>query len=150
MRRIKPWPLNLLRTLSRRCPPDKTCCLPMRRLNATGGYVVHRAGAGLVTLRGACNGCASVARYKVLFVGNISVPIGGTAGAISVAISIGGEAVPQTTATATPAAVGDAWNVETAAFVDVPRGCCANIAVSNISTQAIDVANANLMVERVA
>lgn len=114
------------------------------------GYVVHRAGAGLVTLRGACNGCASVARYKVLFVGNISVPIGGTAGAISVAISIGGEAVPQTTATATPAAVGDAWNVATAAFVDVPRGCCANIAVSNISTQAIDVANANLMVERVA
>nr|DAI28658.1 MAG TPA: hypothetical protein [Caudoviricetes sp.] len=114
------------------------------------GYVVHRAGAGLVTLRGACNGCASVARYKVLFVGNISVPTGGTAGAISVAVSIGGEAVPQTTATATPAAVGDAWNVATAAFVDVPRGCCVDIAVRNISTQAIDVANANLMVERVA
>lgn len=114
------------------------------------GYVVHRAGAGLVKLRGACNGCASVARYKVLFVGNISVPTGGTAGAISVAISIGGEAVPQTTATATPAAVGDAWNVATAAFVDVPRGCCADIAVRNISIQAIDVANANLMVERVA
>lgn len=114
------------------------------------GYVVHRAGAGLVTLRGACNGCASVARYKVLFLGNISVPTGGTAGAISVAISIGGEAVPQTTATATPAAVGDAWNVATAAFVDVPRGCCANIAVRNISTQAIDVVNANLMIERVA
>lgn len=114
------------------------------------GYVVHRAGAGLVTLRGACNGCASVARYKLLFVGNISVPTGGTAGAISVAVSIGGEAVPQTTATATPAAVGDAWNVATAAFVDVPRGCCVDIAVRNISTQAIDVANANLMVERVA
>lgn len=114
------------------------------------GYVVHRVGAGLVTLRGACNGCASVARYKVMFVGNISVPTGGTAGAISVAISIGGEAVPQTTATATPAAVGDAWNVATATFVDVPRGCCANIAVRNISTQAIDVANANLMIERVA
>lgn len=114
------------------------------------GYVIHRAGAGLVTLRGACNGCASVARYKVMFVGNISVPTGGTAGAISVAISIGGEAVPQTTATATPAAVGDAWNVATATFVDVPRGCCANIAVRNISTQAIDVANANLMIERVA
>lgn len=114
------------------------------------GYVVHRAGAGLVTLRGACNGCASVARYKVMFVGNISVPTGGTAGAISVAISIGGEAVPQTTATATPAAVGDAWNVATATFVDVPRGCCANIAARNISTQAIDVANANLMIERVA
>lgn len=114
------------------------------------GYVVHRAGAGLVTLRGICNGCASLARYRVLFVGNISVPTGGTAGAISVALSIGGEGVPQTTATVTPAAVGDAFNVATSAFIDVPRGCCANVAVRNISDQAISVANANLIIERVA
>ena len=50
------------------------------------GYVVHREGAGLVTLRGICNGCSPIARYRVLFVGNISVPTGGTAGAISVAV----------------------------------------------------------------
>lgn len=31
------------------------------------GYVVHRDGSGLVTLRSPCNGCASIARYKVLF-----------------------------------------------------------------------------------
>ena len=75
------------------------------------GYVVHREGAGLVTLRGICNGCSPIARYRVLFVGNISVPTGGTAGAISVALALGGEALPTTTATATPAAVGDAFNV---------------------------------------
>lgn len=114
------------------------------------GYVVHRKGAGLVTLRGACNGCSNFARYKVLFIGNISVPTGGTAEAISVALSLGGESIQQTTATVTPAAVGNAFNVATAAFVDVPRGCCASLAVRNISAQSISVENANLMIERVA
>lgn len=114
------------------------------------GYVVHREGAGLVTLRGICNGCSPLARYRVLFVGNISVPTGGTAEAISVALALGGEALPTTTATVTPAAVENAFNVATSAFVDVPRGCCTSLSVRNISTQAIDVANANLMIERVA
>ncbi len=114
------------------------------------GYVVHRDGAGLVTLRGICNGCSPLARYRVLFVGNISVPTGGTAGAISVALALGGEALPTTTATVTPAAAGEAFNVATSAFVDVPRGCCVALAVQNISGQTINVANANLMTERVA
>ena len=114
------------------------------------GYVVHRDGAGLVTLRGICNGCSPLARYRVLFVGNISVPTGGTVGAISVALALGGEAIPTTTATVTPAAVENAFNVATSAFVDVPRGYCVSLSVRNISTQAINVANANLMIERVA
>lgn len=114
------------------------------------GYVVHRDGSGLVTLRSPCNGCASIARYKVLFVGNISIPTGGTVGPISVALSLGGEAIPTTTATVTPTVVNAAFNVATSAFVDVPRGCCATLSVRNISTEAIDVANANLMIERVA
>ena len=114
------------------------------------GYVVHREGAGLVTLRGICNGCSSLARYRVLFIGNISVPAGGTAEAISVALALGGEAIPATTATVTPAAVDNSFNVATSAFVDVPRGCCTSLSVKNISSQAIDVANANLMIERIA
>lgn len=114
------------------------------------GNVVHREGAGLVTLRGICNGCSPFARYRVLFVGNISVPTGGTAEAISVALALGGEALPTTTATVTPAAVENAFNVATSAFVDVPRNCCTILSVRNISTQAINVANANLMIERVA
>lgn len=114
------------------------------------GYVVHRAGAGIVTLRGICNGCSPFARYKILFTGNISIPTGGTVGAISTALAIGGETLPSTTATVTPAAVGNLWEVTSATFVDVPRGCCAAVSVKNISTQAINVANANIMVERVA
>lgn len=114
------------------------------------GYVVHRAGSGLVTLRGLCNGCSPIARYRVLFGGNLAVPTGGTVGAISVALALGGEALPTTTATVTPAAVENAFNVATSAFVDVPRGCCVSLSVRNISTQAINIANANLMIERVA
>lgn len=114
------------------------------------GYVVHRDGAGLVTLRGLCNGCSPIARYRVLFLGNISVPTGGAVAPISVALALGGEALPTTTATVTPAAVENAFNVATSAFVDVPRGCCVSLSVRNISTQAINVANANLMIERVA
>ena len=41
------------------------------------GYVTHREGSGLVTLRGITNQCR--ARYKVTFGGNIAVPTGGTA-----------------------------------------------------------------------
>lgn len=114
------------------------------------GYIVHRDGAGLVTLRGMCNGCANFARYKVLFVGNLAVATGGTPGAISVALSIGGEAIQQTTATVTPTVADSSFNVTTAAFVDVPKGCCVSLSVKNINAQAISVAGANLLIERVA
>ena len=116
----------------------------------TGGNcaITHRDDSGLVNLKGLTNQCR--ARYKVSFGGNIAIPTGGTAGPISIAIAIDGEAVPATTMTANPAAVGDFWNVYSSVFVDVPKGCCSTISVQNISTVAVDVANANLIVERVA
>ena len=69
---------------------------------------------------------------------------------ISIAISLDGEAITTTTMTVTPAAAEDFWNVFSAIFIDVPRNCCSSVGVRNISTQAIDVQNANLIVERVA
>ena len=110
--------------------------------------IMHREGSGLVSLKGLTNQCR--ARYKVTFGGNIAIPTGGTVEAISVALAIDGEAVAATTMTVTPAAVEQFWNVFSAIFVDVPRGCCQTVSVQNISTQAIDVQNANLIVERVA
>ena len=101
-----------------------------------------------MTLRGITNQCR--ARYKVTFGGNIAVPAGGTVGEISLAISVNGEPIPTTTMIETPAAVGDFSNVFSAIFIDVPSGCCYTIAVRNTSDQAIDVQNANLIVERVA
>ena len=43
--------------------------------------IVHREGAGIVTLRGLTNQCR--ARFKVTFGGNIAIPTGGAVGAIS-------------------------------------------------------------------
>lgn len=110
--------------------------------------VVHREGAGIVTLRGLTNQCK--ARYKVSFGGNIAVPTGGTVEAITAALAVNGEALSSTTATVTPAAVENYFNVYVAAFVEVPRGCCVTVAARNTSTQTINFANSNLIVERVA
>ena len=116
------------------------------------GYVVHRQGAGIITLRGI--GCQR-ARYKVTFGGNIAAE-GGTVAPISVAIAINGEPLSATTMTVTPAAVGDFFNVSRTTFIDVPCGCCVTIAVENISSTdagvaiPVEVANANLVIERVA
>lgn len=114
------------------------------------GYVVHREGSGLVTLRGIVNNCGCFARYKVSFGGNIAVPTDETVGPISVAIAIGGEPVGPSTAIITPAAVDEFGNVFTSVFVTVPKGCCFTIAVENTSDIPIDVQNANLIIERTA
>lgn len=110
--------------------------------------IQHREGSGIVTLRGITNQCR--ARYFVDFSANIAVPTGGTAGAISLAIAISGEPVLSSQMISTPAAVEQFNNVSTGIYVDVPKGCCVNIAVENTSGVAIDVANANLVVTREA
>ena len=112
------------------------------------GYVTHREGSGLVTLRGITNQYR--ARYKVTFGGNIAIPTGGTAGPISIALAVNGEALNSAVATVTPAAVEEYFNVFATAYIDVDKGCCLTVAVKNIGTQAVNVANPNLIVERVA
>ena len=110
--------------------------------------ILHRSGSGLVTLRGITSQCR--ARFKIFFSGNIAIPTGGTVGAISLAISINGEPIAPSTMIQTPAAVEQFSNVASAIYIDVPAGCCVTIAVTNTSTQEINVQNANLIVERVA
>lgn len=115
------------------------------------GYVLHREGSGIVTLRGIVNNpCGCFARYKIFFGGNIAIPEGGTAGPISVALTIDGEPIPTSSAIVTPAAVDEYWNIAEALYVTVPKGCCYTIAVENTSDQPINVQNANLIVERTA
>lgn len=110
--------------------------------------IVHREGAGIVTLRGLTNQCR--ARFKVSFGGNIAIPTGGAVGAISAALAVNGEPLNSATGIVTPAAVDQYGNIYVAANIDVPRGCCLTVAVENTSDQAINIANANLIVERVA
>ena len=123
--------------------------LPLTETAIKGSNCInHRAGAGNVTLRGITNQCKAL--FKVSFGGNIAIPNGGTVGAISVALAVGGEARNSATAIVTPAAVDQYSNVFTAVFVEVPRGCCVTVALKNTSAQAISIANSSLIVERVA
>lgn len=123
--------------------------VPFTETAVTGSpCIVHREGAGIVTLRGLTNQCR--ARFKVTFGGNIAILTGGAVGAISAALAVNGEPLNSATGIVTPAAVDQYGNIYVAANIDVPRGCCLTVAVENTSDQAINVANANLIVERVA
>ena len=110
--------------------------------------ILHREGSGLVSLRGLTNQCR--ARFKVFFSANIAVPTGGTVGPISLAIAVNGEPAASTIMIQTPAAVAQFANVATGIYLDVPAGCCTQISVKNVGTEAIDVQNANLIIDRVA
>lgn len=128
------------------------------------GYVYHRNGSGIVTLRGITSNC--FARYQVTFNGNIAIPSGGTAPApISIAVAIDGEPVLTSRAIVTPAVTAtdpptqeNFFNVTSTAIVNVPKGCCFNVSVENTSAgiaptdpaPAILVQNANLTVTRIA
>lgn len=128
------------------------------------GYVYHRNGSGIVTLRGITNNC--FARYQVTFNGNIAIPNGGTVGPISIALALDGEPILTSRAIVTPAAAAENpptqnnfFNVTSTAIISVPKGCCFNISVENTSESAtpatvpapaILVQNANLTVARIA
>lgn len=113
------------------------------------GFVQHRDDSGIFFLKGATNGCKAV--YRVTFNGNIAIAEGGTVEPISIALTINGEALGNATATVTPAAIGDFFNVSITTFIDIPCGCCVTVSVENTSpTTDIDVTNANIIFERVA
>lgn len=127
------------------------------------GYVYHRPESGIVTLKGATNNC--FARYQVTFNGNIAIPDGGTVGPIAVALAIDGEPILTSRAIVTPAATAadppttdNFFNVTSTAIITVPRGCCWNVSVENVTeptdaatpASPILVQNANLVVQRIA
>lgn len=110
--------------------------------------IMHREGSGLVTVRGLTQQCR--ARFKVMFGANIAIPAEQDLGPISLALTINGEPIATTTMIVTPNETEAYFNVFSATSIDVPSGCCSQIAVRNISNIPILVGNANLIVERVA
>lgn len=119
-------------------------------------YVIHRNGSGILTLRGCGSNC--FARYQVTFNGNIAIPTDGTVAAIATTLAIDGEPLLSSRAIVTPAAVEQYFNVTNTAIITVPKGCCFTVAVENtnagvdgeIEQQAINVADGNLTVSRIA
>ena len=113
------------------------------------GFIQHRDDSGIFFLKGSSTGCRAV--YRVTFDGNIAIATGGTVEPISVALTINGEALGNATATVTPAAIGNFFNVSITTFVEIPCGCCVTVSVKNVSdTTAIDITNANVIFDRVA
>ena len=113
------------------------------------GFIQHRDDSGIFFLKGATNGCRAV--YRVTFNGNIAIATGGTVEPISVALTINGEALGNATATVTPAAIGDFFNVSVTTFIEIPCGCCVTVSVENVSdATAIDLTNGNIIFDRVA
>ena len=131
-------------------------------ISCNKGYILHREGSGIVTLRGIVNNPnACFARYQVTFNGNIALPADAAAvQPISLAIAIDGEPILTSNAIFTPIVAGDFGNVTSTAIITVPRGCCFNVAVENTSAipatpaganaPAINVQNANLVISRIA
>ena len=126
----------------------------------TKGYVYHEDETGIFILRGIVNNpCANYAQYQVAFNGNISIPTGGAAGPVAVALTVNGEPRLTSRAIFTPAAVDEYGNVTSTAIIKVPRGCCFSLAVEAVPASAdptvtpapaINVQNANLVITRVA
>lgn len=124
------------------------------------GYVFHENGTGNFILRGIVNNpCDNRARYHVIARGNIAVPTGGTVGAIAMALSVNGEVRPTSRSIVTPAAVNEYGNFTCSATIDVPRGCCFNIALRAVPASddptvtpvpVISLQNASFEVSRTA
>ena len=124
----------------------------------TKGYVYHEDETGIFILRGCTNNC--FARYQITYNGNISVPEEGELTPIGVAIYVNGETRLSSLAVFTPQAVDELGNVTSTAIITVPRGCCFSVAVRYVDataadpattpTPVIDVANSNLVINRIA
>lgn len=113
------------------------------------GCIYHRPESGIITLQGN-NANSCFVQYDVLYNGNIAISEGETVGPIAVAIAINGEPILLSTAIVTPSATGDYFNVTSVAHIKVPRGCCYNISVENISPNGvvIDAQNSKLEITR--
>lgn len=127
----------------------------------TRGLIYHRDESGVFRLAspavGNCGwdagwntcGCCNQmpqSLYTVEFHGNIAIPTNGTVEEIQLAIAIDGEIDPSSIMRVTPAAVEQYDNVGAAIIVAVPAICrCSSVSVRNISAQAINVQNANIL-----
>lgn len=125
------------------------------------GFIYHRDESGIFRLassnlmgvrccRRCCCGGFPSANHEVAFHANISVPTdpAGTVEPISLAIAIDGEVDPSSIMTVTVPLVSDDFGDSVGAdiIVAVPCICrCSSVSVRNISTQPINVQNANIV-----
>ena len=135
--------------------PGETVIFTETAQSCNRGLVRHRDGTGTFLLSGwlprRCGCCCNrnkEANYEGSFGANISVPTGGTAGEISLAITVDGATVPASTMIETPTVVDTYSSVSKDIGVDIWNGCCESVAVRNTSDQPVQVQNANIKIDR--
>lgn len=129
--------------------PGESAVFEIVEVPCNSGLVRSRLGSGNFLLAGR-GGCPykQTCNYLVDFGADISIPEGGTVGEITIALTMDGVTIPSTTMTTTPTAVQAYDNVSKAMVADVWRGCCETLSVRNTSTQAINMRNAFLVIDR--
>lgn len=129
--------------------PGEDAIFTMTLVPCNRGLIRHRDDTGSFLLSGAptCR-CKQTANYIVDFGANIAVAEGGTAGPISVAITLNGAQIPSSNMIVTPAAVGEYFNVSREIGADVWAGCCESLTVRNTGTQPITMQNAVIDIHR--
>lgn len=145
--------------LAQTLQPSQPILFTENSVPCTRGLIFHRDGSGLFRLASTafyqpyanCGcGCFNMpeSMYLAAFHANIAVPTGGTVEPISLAFAIDGEIDPTTQMTLTPGAVDEFNMVGMDALIPVPAICgCGSFAIRNISNQAIDIQNANLLID---
>lgn len=116
-------------------PTDCCCCCD---------NTVRQTATGVIRLSGQCG--RSVTQYHVIFEANVAIPTGGTAGAITLGLTLDGVTLPGSVAVVTPAAAGDVWHISINELIDVSCGDAVTIAVQNLSGVDIEMRNAILLV----
>ncbi len=106
-----------------------------------GCSVRHRQGSGrFVALQSGV--------YKVSFQANVAIPTGGTAGPISLDVTQDGESLAGSRMVSTPAAVDSYNSVSAVVLVEVYKCDSASVSVRNTSGVAINVQDANIVIDR--
>lgn len=116
-------------------PTDCCCCCD---------NTVRQTATGVIRLSGQCG--RNVTQYHVIFEANVAIPTGGTAGAITIGLTLDGVTLPGSIAVVTPAAAGDVWHISINELIDVSCGDAVTIAVQNLSGVEIEMRNAILLV----
>ena len=132
--------------------PFDAVSIPCRK-----GCVIPLA-TGVVTLKSGTN---HQAQYRVSVQANVSIPTGGAVTPIALGITLNGVTLPDSVAIVTPAAVEDAWYINTTTTITVPCGCCVSVSAAYVDATEDDAAvtptpsifvrrYASLTVERIA
>lgn len=123
----------------------------------TKGYIRHRDGSGDFLLSGNVGynincGCPcrqnNSVNYLVSYGMNVAIPTGGTADEISFGLAVNGSVLPDSIVRVTPTVTDAFFNVDKTVNVPIWRGCCQNLSVVNVSTQTVNVQEANILFSR--